>query len=373
VYLVITQPFGMHPNPAVRGTLDVDRLASWISWVYRRDSIVETVYAMSTKDEVIVKIAEGVNPAVLLGRHKYSNILSAGWPWDPSPASCVFEYNYQGNGDPCDHNWREYIASDLDETPHLFRNPYPVPTWTVRPSYISGLVLTLPGSLPRTPSPSPEPPSGASRHIQREDVKQEPSYSSSKVPSGSGSVKVEPSRQTGSSITPGESPAYEPAQALSDQIALLNAGRSQASVRVKQEPFTPIGHAFGDSDSTRVRNETYDASEIGIRHSNAPPMGVKQESRDVRSLASVAGPPQTLWDEWARYQSNQKERSVTAGSMNQESYTPRSTAQPPTGQSSRTATFNSNLREPLPSFKTKREPAADEDVQPWKRPKTEIK
>lgn len=47
-YLVITQPFGMHPNPAERGTVDVNRLSSWISWVFRRDSVVETVYAMST-------------------------------------------------------------------------------------------------------------------------------------------------------------------------------------------------------------------------------------------------------------------------------------------------------------------------------------
>ena len=48
VYLVITQPFGMHPNPAERGTVDVNRLSSWISWIYRRDSVVEAVYAMST-------------------------------------------------------------------------------------------------------------------------------------------------------------------------------------------------------------------------------------------------------------------------------------------------------------------------------------
>jgi hypothetical protein len=47
-YLVITQPFGMHPNPAERGTVDVNRLSSWISWVFGRDSVVETVYAMST-------------------------------------------------------------------------------------------------------------------------------------------------------------------------------------------------------------------------------------------------------------------------------------------------------------------------------------
>jgi hypothetical protein len=47
-YLVITQPFGMHPNPAERGTVDVTRISSWISWVFRRDSVVEAVYAMST-------------------------------------------------------------------------------------------------------------------------------------------------------------------------------------------------------------------------------------------------------------------------------------------------------------------------------------
>jgi hypothetical protein len=52
-------------------------------------------------------MAEGVNPAVLLGKHVYKNILTAGWPWDPSPISCVFEYNYQTNGDPSD---RAYIV-----------------------------------------------------------------------------------------------------------------------------------------------------------------------------------------------------------------------------------------------------------------------
>jgi len=123
-----------------------------------------------------------------------------------------------------------------------------------------------------------------------------------KGPSSSGRVKVEPSRQTDSSITPAETckehfpnthhswlkvaAAYEPAPALRDQIALLNASRSQgactplccpmsalydtacftASVRVKQEPFTQIKHGIGDSDPTRFRSETYDAPEAGIGH-----------------------------------------------------------------------------------------------------------
>jgi hypothetical protein len=52
-YLVITQPFGMHPSPAERGTVDVNRLSSWISRVFRRDSVVETVYAMSTVSRTV--------------------------------------------------------------------------------------------------------------------------------------------------------------------------------------------------------------------------------------------------------------------------------------------------------------------------------
>ena len=131
----------------------------------------------------------------MLGKHKYKNILNEGWPWNPSPESCVFIYNYQSNGDPSGRayivilakhtriesdnvvdNWREYIASNVDVPPHHFRDPYPIPTWAFRPSHLSSLALTLPDSLPHTPESSPEPPpSGAT-----EDVKPELSYSSCK-------------------------------------------------------------------------------------------------------------------------------------------------------------------------------------------------
>jgi hypothetical protein len=132
-YFVITQPFGMHPSPAERGTVDVNRLASWISWVFRRESVVEAVYTMSTvsrggppvcpqvslyslfssrdrfselspqKDEIVVRLVEGLDPTRMLGKHKYKNILNAGWSYgDPCPASCAFIYDYQSNGDPSD-------------------------------------------------------------------------------------------------------------------------------------------------------------------------------------------------------------------------------------------------------------------------------
>ncbi|KAF8505553.1 hypothetical protein F5888DRAFT_1630391 [Russula emetica] len=392
-YLVITQPFGMHPNPAERGTVDVNRLSSWISWVFRRDSVVETVYAIShpfpsspQRDEVIVKIAEGVHPAVILGKHKYKNILNAGWPWDPSPESCVFIYNYQSNGDPSYHNWRESIASNVDVPPHHFRNPYPTPIWAFRPSHLSALALTLPDSLPRTPEPSPEPP-GAPTHTRREDVKPEPSYSSSKVTSsGSHSAKVEPSSQTNSSITPGE-PCTKRSDSDAERQPLRLPRRVNslqpdvASIRVKQEPFTQIEHELSNSDPTRSRSEAYDTpvAEEGVGHSNAPPLGVKQEPQDDQSRSSVASPSKALWDVWARYQSRQQGRGdpgchVTnhhsAGPMKQEPHTlPQSAAHPATQSSGNT---DSIPRGPLPSFKTRREPEEGEDVQPWKRPKTEI-
>jgi hypothetical protein len=47
-YFVITQPFGMHRSPAQRGIVDINRLVSWIPWVFRRESVVEIVYTMST-------------------------------------------------------------------------------------------------------------------------------------------------------------------------------------------------------------------------------------------------------------------------------------------------------------------------------------
>src|ERR1700761_5131511 len=47
-YLVITDPFGMNPSPAARETRDINRFSSWISWVFRRPSVLEAVYTMST-------------------------------------------------------------------------------------------------------------------------------------------------------------------------------------------------------------------------------------------------------------------------------------------------------------------------------------
>ncbi len=187
----------------------------------------------------------------MLGKHKYKNILNAGWPHgDPCPASCVFIYNYQSNGDPSDRaytepfisliptrnsglsntpadSWREHIPAEVDTPPDHFRNPYPAPTWAVRPSYLSGLTLALPNSVPRSPKGSPEPPSEAPNHTRREEVKPGSSRSFCRFPvpytphadtvrlldhtantasesKSPSHVKVDHSNPTDPSITPGE-------------------------------------------------------------------------------------------------------------------------------------------------------------------------
>ncbi|KAI9507702.1 hypothetical protein F5148DRAFT_80433 [Russula earlei] len=359
IYFVITQPFGMHPSPAERGAVDVSRLSSWISWVFRRESAVEAVYTMSTRDEVVVRIAHGVNPDLMLGKHKYHDILAAGWPWPPGPVSCAFIYDYQNNGDPSDHNWREHVGPDEDAPPGHFRNPYPSPTWTVRPSHLSGLVLALPGSVPRSPEPSPEPPSGGPSRA-RGEVKREPKrFPPQMIPSSAPDrVKDEPLNQTDPSIASGE-PAYEPSQELRDQIALLYAARSQASEHVTQEPVTQIKHEPRDYDPMRFRSETYDL----------PNTDTRSRESEVQSLAPVPGPSRALWDERSRYRSKHSD-PVNAGKH--ELNTPQTAEQPPSTQSrGTTEAIDFVPREPLPSSKRVKPEPADENEQPWKRPKME--
>ena len=129
----------------------------------------------SQRDEIIVRIAEGADPTRILGKHKYKSILKAGWPYDPSPVSCVFVYNYQSNGDPSDRaytyphfaffsfdntcahesiispvdNWREHVPSEVDAPPDHFRTCEP--DAHLHMTFITS--LSYPGEL-RAPCPA---------------------------------------------------------------------------------------------------------------------------------------------------------------------------------------------------------------------------
>ncbi|KAN0127497.1 hypothetical protein V8E53_014709 [Lactarius tabidus] len=347
-YLVITEPFGMNTSPAARETKDVNRLSSWISWVFRRTAVLEAVYTMSTRDEVIIKISEGLDVTLMLGKHRYCNILNQGWA-DPEAASCVFEYDYPANGDPSAHNWREHIPLDASAPPGHFRNPYPAPTWTVRPSQLAALARHLPDFVPRTPSPSPGPSSATLNPTQQGSGK-----ATVKSPSSApGSVKAEPSGNATSSIK-SEEPAYEPDQALRDEIARLNGNGYQANVRVKEEQVSEYGHG--------AQSEGHDHAQLSR---------VKQEPRDVRSeTPGPAGPSQALLDEWSRFQSQQQQHIGPATPIQPDPDNLQPMAQLPTVPQSQRAS-GSHEHEQRPSFgNIKREPMEDEDVQPWKRLRT---
>ncbi|KAF8268279.1 hypothetical protein EI94DRAFT_1728195 [Lactarius quietus] len=370
VYLVITEPFGMHQSPAVRGTVDINRLSSWISWVFRRPSVLEAVYTMSTRDEVIIKISEGLDVTLMLGKHRYCNILNRGWA-DPDAASCVFEYDYPTNGDPSAHQWREHIALDAPVPPGHFRDPYPAPTWTFRPPLLASLALPLPNSVPRSRPPSPGPSSATLNPTQQGNVEREPNLYSrkrdepDKVKSTPGSVKVEPSSGHPTASVKSEEPAYEPDQALRDEIARLNGSGHEANIRVKEEQTTQYGRAAQGGDLRKTPVDLSDSQSLSV----------KQEPRDVpsESLGPATGPSQALLDEWSRLQSQQQQHTGPATPIKREPDNFQPTAQLSADPQSSSGSRERTSAEQRPSSeKIKREPTEGEDVQPWKRPKTEF-
>ncbi|KAI9466798.1 hypothetical protein BJY52DRAFT_1182321 [Lactarius psammicola] len=351
---------------------------------------------MSTRDEVIIKILEGLDLTLMLGKHRYCNILNRGWS-DPGIASCVFEYDYPTNGDPSAHNWREHVALDAHAPPGHFGGPYPAPTWTIRPSQLAGLARPLPDSLPRTPPPSPGDYQGSGDETDKATVKS--------PFSASGSVKVEPPGHPTSSIKSEEpayepaqelrdeiarlrgalpqciptgahrTTAYEPAQALRDEIARLHSSGPQAIVRVKEEQIPEYEHGAADLISPQSGEYGLEKTAVGL--SDAQSLSVKQEPRDMQSETPAIGPSQALWNEWSRLWSQQQQRIGPVTLIKREPGGPQPTSQLLTVPQSPKATgsreHTSRVKEQLPSSeRIKREPAAGESVQPWKRLKTEF-
>lgn len=181
--------------------------------------------------------------------------------------------------------------------------------------------------------------------------------------------------------------AYEPSQALREEIARLGSGRPQgarafpsaiqylgmrdmarftATIHIKQEPVShQIKHESSDVKSAPSFGGSYDAQRttagtVGEYRGELVPLPltswtqdaqsllVKHEPRDVQSVASASEPSQALQYEWSRYQS-QRQRAgesasgspppphPSAAAIKQEPYTLPPTARPPTvAQSSRT-------------------------------------
>ena len=130
-------------------------------------------------------------------------------------------------------NWREHIALDEPSPRGHFRDPYPAPTWTIRPSELAALAYPLPVTVPRTPPPSAGPSSTGRRDEKdKATVKSPPSGSVKVEPSGNATSSIK-SEEQGEGCTPTtytcaySTTAYEPNQALRDEIARLNSSGLQ--------------------------------------------------------------------------------------------------------------------------------------------------
>ncbi|KAI9466565.1 hypothetical protein BJY52DRAFT_1219522 [Lactarius psammicola] len=176
---------------------------------FRRRSVLEAVYTISTRDEVIIKILEGLDLTLTLGKHRYCNILNRGWS-DLGATSCAFEYDYPTNGDP---SARADILCCLCALHKSIRK--------ARIGYCEAPV------------------------------------------SVSGSVKVEPSGHPTSSIK-SEEPAYEPAQALRDEIARLNGSGPQVIVRVKEEQISEYEHGTAGLIPPQSREYGLEKTAVGL-------------------------------------------------------------------------------------------------------------
>ncbi|KAF8550370.1 hypothetical protein OG21DRAFT_421776 [Imleria badia] len=142
VYVVVTNPWGMSSDPHLRGKGG------------GRIPTIECIYAMGTRDEVILQFAEGTNIVPLLGEHHWANFAKHSPEPNRPPSTCVFLYNWRNNGDPANHNWTENFPTPvpLDTVPA--RSPYPAPSWTSPPPTLTNLVLRIPRPAIHPPIPN---------------------------------------------------------------------------------------------------------------------------------------------------------------------------------------------------------------------------
>ncbi|KAI0269199.1 hypothetical protein BC834DRAFT_617158 [Gloeopeniophorella convolvens] len=369
-YLVITRPFGMGQSPAGRGSTDINRVSAWVSWVLRKRSVVEVVYTMSTRDEIIVKVPKGIDIAPLLGKHKFYEICSNGFP-DPTIASCIYEYDYERGGDPASHSWKENIVSDEQIPPGFFRDPYPTPTWAPKPSQLSVAVFPLPDFCPRSPPPEPlslpEVPKSTQQPKAEPDQPPRKLFESKLDPYDEDKDAVEllrsaPPMKDEDIVSPikHEGTEYAPSQQLRDEIARLTAERSQSSARVKEEHAPRVKHEpepaeYTPSPGLMEEFAKLEAQRATSSVSNTPAPGVKQETSNQPHEPSPA-PSRQLLDEFSRFQSQRPTPDDAARPVKHEPGASQVGVSPLNGS----VPSELGQKVPLPSFKkVKREQTED--------------
>lgn len=122
-FLVISQPWGMHPAQQ-RRQVCYDSLGAWVRFMFhqpgadhKQDALVELVWSRGTvcvarslwvrsgltisqTEDVIVKLPDHLDITPMLGAHRWGEFLVSVPQNRANNISYVFEYNYTNNGDP---------------------------------------------------------------------------------------------------------------------------------------------------------------------------------------------------------------------------------------------------------------------------------
>ncbi|TDL22915.1 hypothetical protein BD410DRAFT_182752 [Rickenella mellea] len=166
-YVVVMNPWGLK-TPRMRVQRDADIVGAWMRAVFGFEpGLIERVFMMGVRDEVIIELSSRTDIVRGLGSHRWSEFLEPCPAADAQNVSYIFEYNWRRHGDPGEHSWVEYFPRQ-DMPPPAFpvkgfprKYPYPKPHWA-EPSNVgsnlSSLILRLPESRVRTPTPPPPEP-----------------------------------------------------------------------------------------------------------------------------------------------------------------------------------------------------------------------
>ncbi|KAI0040693.1 hypothetical protein FA95DRAFT_1566176 [Auriscalpium vulgare] len=246
-YIVVGNPFGRR-DPFEDDS--VNRISAWISEVFGRKGVVESLYSHTNKEEVILQLPYDVDIERMLGVHKNASFLAKGWN-KADEASTIFQYNYRSHGEPTMHGWKEHFPMHVDPPGDLFVKPYPAPSRADPPSILA---------LPLPPSPEDE----AIRFLRT-------------VPQPSSSIKMEPEE------------AYQPSRDLDDAMQAYDKSRTAAPAKtvksepgVKQEPELAYEPSQDLEDALSLFHRS--------KHAGGVAIVVKQEPSDFPSNYYAAAP-----------------------------------------------------------------------------------
>ncbi|RPD80641.1 hypothetical protein L226DRAFT_608005 [Lentinus tigrinus ALCF2SS1-7] len=133
-------------------------LCAWVRFMLNKEHDVECVFAVNTRNEVVVQLPQDVDIAPILGAHPWRKFLDRGHRRDTERVSYVFAYDYRNKGDPAKHNWQEIYPIPGDPPPRVnfpVKFPYPHVSWaSLRNKNCADIALPLP--LVRQPTPIPD-------------------------------------------------------------------------------------------------------------------------------------------------------------------------------------------------------------------------